>query len=274
MKVSLGMKVYNDHRFIRQALASTYMAVDHIVVAVSDRPWNGEPSSPDKTLEYLHQFPDHSHKIQIVEGSWTKESDHVNFILDFIREKYPDTDYYFYQDADEVYFIETMDVILKVLDQQRPDGFGINMRTYVKWPTWKVFPPEVGIPFVAFPLTPELFFADDPDHCRIPHPYRDAASCVEIDSPDPRLYMHHFSYVGTPTEISNKLAQFSHADKVRPRWLEDVFIPATLETTNLHPTHPDTWAGLEKVSQQTLPETVQLTYDEIVADLYEGGTHG
>jgi hypothetical protein len=77
----------DDEVWLTDSLESIYNSVDTIFFLISDRPWYGRAADVAGTLAHIGRFPDLLHKIRIVRGSWTNETDQRNAGLDMLKDR-------------------------------------------------------------------------------------------------------------------------------------------------------------------------------------------
>lgn len=68
--------------------------------------------------------------------------------------------------------------------------------------------------------------------------------------PEKIVLVEHFSYVrNDDNKIKEKISTFSHANEIIggiDMWYENIYLQADLESTNLHPTHPECYTSIMK----------------------------
>lgn len=130
MKVTASICVFNSDFVLSQVIESLYPYVDRIAVAegpVSYWQSQGYTTSTDRTNEILHSFPDPQNKIRIHHGQYPEKTDQCQAYMQFVDQ---DTDYLFAVDADELYFPEHMEALLKIMDSRLYNSISLHSATF------------------------------------------------------------------------------------------------------------------------------------------------
>ena len=201
MRIAAFYCVYNQERFIGPALEQLQLYVDHQLVHLGTRPWNGDPEPLDRTRQLIAQF---FPQVEVVEENWLDETVQRNRGLKTLK----DYDYIWVCDADEYY---TTADILSILQQAegKAAAYVMLQKIYWKSPDYRQDPTDTWTPTIL--LDPRrAFFAQ----------YRainlGLEDCVRLAG----VMLHHFSYVRTDAEVASKLAHFSHPEEIQPEWHE------------------------------------------------------
>jgi hypothetical protein len=123
VKVAFGLIVFNAEYVLQAVLESVYPFAEQIVVAegpVSYFVSQGYTSSSDRTVEIVETFPDPHNKIELVRGQWSEKDEMVNAYAKLIRD---DIDYVWHVDGDEVYKVEDVKAVFRLLPGYDSVGF-------------------------------------------------------------------------------------------------------------------------------------------------------
>lgn len=203
--------VYEDDTWLPFSLQSVYCQCEAIYVLVSDRPWNGPPTSNQAALDCVNSFPDPQKKIRLVHGSWTSETEQRNAGLKILCEN--GIDYCFIVDADEIYD-ETELLRMMVFAACLPEVTCWHMQciTYWKSHKYRIEPPEKYYPPVFVRASAASF-----ENGRNVKAEKHATFQPYIG------VCHHMSYARTDAQVFRKLETFTHAHEVAPGWFENVW---------------------------------------------------
>lgn len=147
--------------------------------------------------------------------------------------------YAFIADGDEVYEPASLSRFINDVSNdpniQYPVFRTKSMRTYFKYPSYQITPPE--------PLCPVIMMRTD---IRFVH-MRNIGKGVG-DAVLENLPMHHFSYAKDDKVIKDKIESiFFKNEPIIDNWFEDVFMKWTPKSVDFHPTVPSCYKGVEYV---------------------------
>jgi len=242
--------VYDDVAWLEDSIESIYHAVDAVYFLVSDRPWYGQQTDNRTTLKHIMAFPDPYNKINIVEGTWTNETDQRNAGLEIIKDK--GYTYCFVIDADEIYEpAELNRMIDLVISNPKTDCWHISLDTYWKSYRYRIEPRE--------PLKPPVFVKAG--EVRFTQNRLAAGKNHAVIPPDIGI-CHHLSYAHSDDEILKKISTFSHAHEVIPGWFEKVWKrwDSDHSMRNIHPTHPQAYQQAVEQPYSLLPPVLKRRY--------------
>lgn len=238
--ICAAYKVFNGELYLPWSLRALYDAVDHIVIFVSTRPWNGPIVPVDGTEAAIRAFPDPERKIRCVVAdfrrmeqadSYANELAEMNDLLDYVRAQLPEVTHYLYVDADEIHTRQTLGLLRGLMAGMPQAGqFHLPWRCYWKSFRYWIDPKEPGQPMVAFRVTPGTRFTG----------IRNTNMPVPMLSTRPGVFLHHFSYALTTALVEQKIQAWSHCSEVVPGWLDAVWRAWDHDRNmeGLHPTRP------------------------------------
>lgn len=149
-------------------------------------------------------------------------------------------DYGFVADVDEYYPKQTLANIKEFIENNPSEAYSSVMPISFRKPEWRVEDPNNGGICVCFRTDVEMkSIRYNPTFLRLPQ---------ELGE------IFHISYARTPEKIREKMTNFSHAKEVVPGWFENVFLPCTVESKNVHPTVPESWPSIKVVE---LPQEIK-----------------
>lgn len=240
MKIAANYCVYNEENFIAYSLRSIYDAVDKIIILVSQQPWKGIPSTPDKTLQIVRNFPDPGKKIIYKTGKWQNQGKERNYALSICKNL--GINYYWVIDADEIYedeSIETLKTGLK--DYPNVINFYCGWWTYWRSFYYRIDPPETST-FVIGKIVPSFTFL----HTRQPS----AGKTLRLDA-----FLHHYSYARPFEKIKVKMTNISGpGGPIRCDWFEKFLQwPKDKSIGDLHPFWKNHWKRAIKITWDIPP---------------------
>jgi glycosyltransferase involved in cell wall biosynthesis len=231
MKFSSITNVMNEEDILSGCLS--LLDVDFKIVVISDTTHSG--------LSYV---PDNSEQIAIDSGAMVIRVKNVDEIgmrnLGLGMSLALGADYAFIVDADEYYPRKTLENYKKFIEQNPYLSYRAKMLVSFRQPNWVVPCPTDHGSIVAI-RTDQRF-----------NQLRSHGDSISI--PDELGTIYHISYARSAKKIEEKMKSFSHASEVLPNWFNEVFLPATLESHNVHPTSPSVWPDIKVIE---LPEEVK-----------------
>lgn len=244
--------VYDDISWLEDSLESVYFTVDTVYFLVSDRPWHGQPTGNAIAIERINTFPDPQHKIKIMQGKWTNETDQRNAGLKMLKEA--GFTYCVVIDTDEIYDPAALQR-MKELVISRPDVdcWHVSLDTYWKSYRYRIEPREPLKPPV-FVKSGEVRFTQN----------RSARGSNHMMIPPETGICHHLSYAHSDDSVLKKISTFSHAGEIIPGWFENVWKKwdTDHEMINLHPTHPHAYQRAVEQPYSSLPPILRRRYLE------------
>lgn len=246
------LMTYDQNKWIMRNLENAYSHVDQIYVMHSHLPWGYKPearktytNSFDINIIKQSKYMD---KITILEGDWLSDTEQRNFCLQFAKKQ--GIDYLMVHDADEFYFHDDFEKLIEfVKNNPVYDVFAINL--YAFWRSFKyiLIDPYKGKIGGTNQTIVNLHTVDKYDYIR------DVHNVNMITVPD--IIQYHGSYVLTNEEVYKKINMTSHSnDYDGIKWYNEVWLPWTIESKNLHPIWPWMWTHCE-IFNEPLPECIQ-----------------
>lgn len=258
MKIVGLCKMFSGYEFLEALLEEAYPEIDKFIFVSSDKNWQGEKKE-NKVLPVLKNWMhenDKENKIEIINTSLMDQMDQYEEGYKHIKIKYPDTDWIFVFDTDEVWEKAVLQKAKKKLEECfYYNAVHCNMKTYIKSPFYKVSPAEYNKPtcfirpcFSCFPGV------------------RGNAGKPSIFIPD--LYFHHFTYV--------RKYEKDVIEKIKTSFIGDQYctvkcMPVDLDewyktkwrnlpySKNFHTTQgfESSWKEIEIVTKNDLPESLK-----------------
>lgn len=260
MKLCAAYKVFNAELYLPYSIRAIYDYVDHIVIFLSTRPWNGPAVPTDGTEKIIREFPDPAKKITLVVKDFRRkeipgdgkgnELVEMNEMLNFIRQNLPTMTHYFYVDWDEMYNPESLVFLRQFLSNHPPDcEFRALWRCYWKSFRYWIDPPEPSRPLIAFGITPRVRFTT----CR------DTTHQNRVVLPESHFMIHHLSYALPSTKVLEKIKSWTHCYEVYSEWFENVWLgwDKNREMENLHPVNPSEYRRAVLADAATLPRVLR-----------------
>ncbi len=130
MKITFGMIVFNGNQVLKECLQSVYPYAHQILIAegpVSFWQDQGFSTSTDGTNKILDNFPDPDNKVKIVHGQYKEKDDQCN---DYMTMIYPDADYIWNLDCDEIFKPQDIEKIIELLEQDKYTSVGFQSKTF------------------------------------------------------------------------------------------------------------------------------------------------
>ena len=243
---------FNQEKWIMHNLENAYSHVDKIYVMHAQLPWGYKPDAREKysnkfDLNIIKKSP-YIDKISIIEGDWLDDTGQRNFCLQ--QAKKDGVDFLMVQDADEFYFHDDFDKLRKFVENnEQYDVFDVNL--YAFWKSFKyiLIDPEKGKIGGTNQTIINLHRVDKYDYIRNTHTY----NRITV----PEVIYYHGSYVLTDAEVLEKVNSTSHSNDYNGiKWYNEVWLPWTLESRNLHPIWPWCWDHCE-IFVDPLPEVIE-----------------
>lgn len=244
MKLGSVTNCMNEEDLIGGCLS--LLDVDHKVVVLSKKSYMG------KDIEHF----DASEKIAKKHGAhviWSEshnQSDMRNAGIEWLQQK--GCDYAMIVDADEWYPKESIQKLKEHIENNQAAAYKTKLMHMFKRPNWHVPTPIDGGTLICLSTKERL-----EQHVR--RDFHGGTVSFVKDLP-----VYHFSYVRTPEKILEKITNFSHASEVTPNWYEDVFLKATVDSHNVHPTNGPVWQDIKPIQ---LPQEIADLLPEKIKNL-------
>ena len=249
---------FNNADFFPSTIRIIQPFCDKILVSSTRKSWFGNIPNNGKVENAMLPLMKEFSNVDYTEGSWRTEEDQRNFCL----EKFPEYDYIFIIDSDEMWTSENFKKVQSyVLDNSGYDVFMINWNTRFKNINWIVEPQESFKPIVV--IKNGIKFAKN----RLVNPTMEISNIL---IPKNIAVLEHFSYVRVENkDIKEKIQTFSHANEIingADFFYENVFLQADLDSKNLHPTSPSAYDHLVECP---IPSEIKQTLKKYSYKLFE-----
>jgi hypothetical protein len=253
MNFATYLMTYDQDKWIMRNLKNAYPHVDQIYVMHSHLPWGYKP---DARTKYTNSFDlnvikqsKYMDKITIIEGDWLDDTGQRNFCLE--RARKDGFDYLMVHDADEFYFHEDFEKIRQIVEEEETyEVFEINL--YAFWKSFKyilIDPQKPGKIGGTNHTIVNLSRVKKYDYIR------NVNTTNRLVIPD--VICYHGTYVLTDEELYKKVNMTSHSnDYDGIKWYNEIWLPWTLESRNLHPIWPWCWDHCE-IFDGELPEVIK-----------------
>jgi glycosyltransferase involved in cell wall biosynthesis len=224
-----------------------FQKLDKVLIMVSNRPWNGEPSDTSEVIKHINSICAVMPNFELVQGNWATEKDQRNAGLAKLYKE--GIDYTFIVDGDEIYHEQHVRGIQQYV-QANPAvaAFHIEWNTFWTKKYYVIAPREQFKPVVVVKTSGFVFTGLRQGTTNITR----AGDMVFVSAPEmgkaqPYNYQviptqvafcYHLSYARTDGVIKRKIETFSHAPEIVDGWYENVWKKWTPESTNLHPVTP------------------------------------
>ena len=229
IKIAAGIIVFESDYVLKQCIDQIYPFVDQILITEGPvRFWQdkGKVTSMDNTNFILDNYNDYDNKLTIIHGQFEEKTEECNSYINHIRE---DIEYLWQIDADEIYTIENILKIKKMLYEEEPTSVGVRSCTFyggfnnyltgfeqqndnflrifkfMKGAYWKTHRP----PTIEYPIDLEK---------------KHISSDELFDKWG--IQMHHYSYV-FPTQVKYKIDYYANSlnkDGVIPDYYNQVYL--------------------------------------------------
>ncbi len=215
MRIAVLIIAYREEEFIRQCIKQ-WEGLD-VKVLNSVKQWFVDSCELDKTQEMCYN-------IEIIRQHWNTEVDQRNYGLARLY----DYDWVIICDADEFYTKKDRDKIINTLKENKEICYRANkVISYWKY-DYILDPPDGHKPLIAV----------NPKRVKIIHNRN--AQLVEENKPldyQPVIdvTIHHMSWSRPDHKIKAKIDNFSHIEKVKPNWYNDIWLKWTPDMEDIRP---------------------------------------
>jgi len=263
--------VYDDSRFLPQVLEDIIPRVEHVIILLGTKPWNGPPRNNSETysqvIDMLGEYKGNEvqNKVSLITGSWDSEADQRNFGSRVAAFLPGNLTHGLVVDTDELYHPVDLERMLIVASQNPVvPYFMAEMTTYWKSIHMMIDPPESLL----------VLWLVDFYRCWF-HNARAAQCNVETEEEGQGAIFsrnmgvcHHLSYTRTDEELFNKVTSYSHASEVASDWLERVWYQwdAKPGMENIHPTEPTAYKRAIKAPLHSMHPSLRKIYLEEIRD--------
>lgn len=228
MKIVALIKTWSGEEWLKASVLSILKHVDKVVLLTSDVSWIGHRGNPSiPMIEEIMKLHNQNNKIIHINYDEPNQLKHCQYGYEWIKKNFPDTDYIFLGDSDEIWDDQNMITFKNyVLHNPQYDAYRVNIYTYIKSPLFRIDPVE--------PLKPVSMIST-----RIPNMGTEARACtIKPFVCIPDVYYHHYVFVRMHfNHVLEKLVQ-SHTSEKQPyedmsQWIPNVW--------NTIPNVPKSW---------------------------------
>lgn len=222
MRIAAMVLAYAEDELLKACLKQFPDFVQTIMVAVSEKPWNGGSTELNgKTLEVVRQAMERDNRVQLAHFNWRSENDQRNWVAG----RFADYDWILVVDADEFYTPEDW---VKLRDKMFSAHSAVatlspkSMKTYWKTMDYRWSPEDSHSPAIAIRPSRNVFTdkRDVTDKMR-----------TTVD-----VVMHHLSWVRTDEDVERKISNWAHAlDFDTEKWYYNTWKAWTPDMKGLRP---------------------------------------
>lgn len=239
-------QIYNQDHLLEAWLKNVSKYADEIVILFSKEPWLHNYSAKnrikdDKSEEILDKYVKLMPKLKVVKGHWIYETDERNLGLSIAKSR--GAKWLLISDCDEFYIESEVFAALDFMRRNPTDIYVMNTVQMVKNKNLAAMP-ENGHPLCNFCIntdTVKEFLATRVVSGRnILVPY-DICKCW------------HISYLLPKEKLEQKLETSFHFIEFNKNWYSDIWPNININSTNVHPTHPEAWSYMREVN---IPEEI------------------
>lgn len=215
MRIAVLIIAYREEEFIQQCIKQ-WEGLD-VKVLNPVKPWFVDSCGLDKTQEMCYN-------VETIRQHWNTEADQRNYGLARLY----DYDWVIICDADEFYTKKDRDKIINTLKENKEICYRANkVISYWKY-DYILDPPDGHKPLIAV----------NPKRVKIIHNRN--AQLVEENKPldyQPVIdvTIHHMSWSRPDHKIKAKIDNFSHIEKVKPNWYNDIWLKWTPDMEDIRP---------------------------------------
>lgn len=248
MKVVGLCKTFSCSEFMPAVMAPLYHMLDGIVFVHSNVDWTGKRGF-NEVEPFTNAYPDPLEKVHQVYTSTSSQDEQYEQGIDYILKNFPDADWIFLFDTDEVWHTQDLLELFAHADAcTYENALFCRMYTYIKSPFYRIDPPEPLTPCVMFRALPGLFRGTRGN----------AVGPIRLVD----VYFHHFSYVrACEQDVFRKIVTSHAGDKLQPinieKWREEKWnrLPYAKD---FHTTcgYEKNWHSVKVIKSEELPEAV------------------
>lgn len=251
-KVVAQYKLFFGDEWLELSVDSIAEHVYKILFIISDIPWGDDQQIMGDDLNPIieklrNKYGD---KIIVYKGAWSKQLEHVQAGLSFIKQNLPEASHCLYIDSDEIYPKHQIVSLTKVIKNIKFFNRAIKIRynAYFKTIYYKIIPEKWPKALVLFPLRKYINYYDV-------RSVNAGSICFE------EFYFEHFSYVRkNDLKIKEKLEVHRETEPIMGDWFNNVWLKWTPDTHNFHPTNPEFWETTIRVNKEDLSQDIINTY--------------
>jgi len=231
--------VQNEADTIVASINGIYDHCDEILIALDENVgWSGLEIVQDNTKELIYNYNDFNNKITLFTGSFLSEHDQRNFLINNSSDHIT---HFLAIDGDEVYapgkFVNLYNNLKESYYDQEEVALCVPCHVYFRHRNWAVMADNN----TQWPNY----------HLQLIHRSR---IFTALRTPNVQDYIHvdpsichfeHYSYSKSARKIWEKINTFSHNNEFDTiKWFDEVWMPCTLTSVDLHPTNPKAFSSL------------------------------
>ena len=229
IKIAVGIIVFEGDYVFKQCIDQIYPYVDQILITEGPvRFWQnlGKTTSTDNTNKIMDNYNDYDNKIKIIHGQFEEKTEECNSYIPFIRN---DIDYLWQIDSDELYTIENIMKIKKMLIEEKPTSVGVRSCTfYGGFDSYLTGFEQNNDNFLRiFKYMPGSFWQTHRPPT-IQYPVNIPRKHISSDELFNKwgIQMHHYSYV-FPSQVKNKMNYYANSLNIHgiiPDYYKNVYL--------------------------------------------------
>jgi len=233
--------VYEDSGFLQESVERAYDAVDMILFLVNTSPWRGvgDRKYVDETICKIRSFDDPDNKFHLVHSYWNTEEEQRNFGTLYLRMN--KIEWHFIADDDELYNTNDLKKAISKLDVGYNSAYLVKHQIYWKQRDWAV-DGDVG----AFPT---FLITDGKVKFSVNRMIIVGGGRTWVSFDEKDIVCHHMSYVRSDESMLRKIKNFSHAEEIKEKWYDKVWMQWKLGDKHFHPTSPKAFRDIIQADQ-------------------------
>lgn len=286
----------NEEGFIATCIKAIYEHVQRIIIVTNyDTDYYARELKPDATVDLILNFPDPDRKIivminrkvmdEVIQRNWALKSDlslhesgHRKFLphfysLEEIKANYPETDYYWTIDADEIYDPET---VPHIIDYVAASGASVVLvRGYNHFKKWnyRTDPKNDQFWAIGFMKPKQLFYARRKLYFPRFMGWISRMNPVlsetlinmyqkRIKLPEEIGFFYHGGYIGDTERMKKKIFTSSHAKEHSQQeldaWFKNVWEKWTPHMKDFYfASQPEIFSGVDIIPTEKLPAIIR-----------------
>lgn len=202
MRIGVVTPAYNDEDVIRGTIRSLKPFVDKHIVLISEKPYFGNYSEPDKTFQYCMD-----EEVEVIKGVWELDHYQRNLGISLCQ----DCDWVLTFDSDEMLTKEGMEKLIEALKETDADALVLKPKIYWNTTDYILSPDPGFMPIVAVRPNIKFIHIRNIEACKID---------IYTNEDNP---MHHLSWC-SPKDIYKKVKCYAHApDYDWETWYQDYY---------------------------------------------------
>jgi len=228
VKIAVGIIVFEGDYVLKQCIDQIYPYVEQILITEGPvRFWQnlGKTTSTDNTNMIIDNYNDYAGKIKIIHGQFEEKTEECNAYIPYIRD---DIDYLWQIDSDEIYTLDNIEKIKKVLIEEKPTSVGVRSCTfYGGFNNYLTGFEQNNDNFLRIFKYEKGCYWETHRPPTIHYPNNIERKHISSDELFSRwgIEMHHYSYV-FPRQVKNKMEYYSKSLNVHniiPNYFNNVY---------------------------------------------------